>query len=233
MGVIEYIRSGLARRSLKRQGIKLTHGIRSIPRNATLVLEEGVSIHCEKMRFDELRIGAMTYVRSGSELLNVRQIGRFCSIGNHAVIGQSRGGPGHPLDWVSTHPFQLGTGVSDDEGYDASGTTIGNDVWIGRDAMIMEGVSVGTGAIVATRSLVTRDVPPYAIVAGTPAKVIRYRHAPELAERLLASRWWEIDLTMLKRLPLDNPQIFLQSLDNVVPANYKTYLLTRSHWRLA
>ncbi len=71
--------------------------------------------------------------------------------------------------------------------------------------MVMEGVKVGTGAIIATRAVVTRDVPPYAIVAGTPAQVIRYRHPPEIIEGLLASRWWELDSAFLTGLPLDRP----------------------------
>jgi chloramphenicol O-acetyltransferase type B len=230
VSLIDYIRNGLSKNWLKKQGIKLTYGIKAIPRDGKLILEEGASIHCQKMRFSELSIGAMTYVRSGSELLNVRSIGRFCSIGNNVVLGQSRGGRGHPLSWVSTHPFQLDADDLDEESTDTPGTTIGSDVWIGRDTMIMEGVSIGIGAVIATRSLVTRDVPEYAIVAGTPAKVIRYRHSPELVTSLLASRWWEADMTFLKTLPMDKPDLFLQSLGRGMPANYKTCVLTRSSW---
>jgi chloramphenicol O-acetyltransferase type B len=232
VSLIDYVRNRLSRNWLKRQGIKLTYGIKAVPKNGKLILEEGASIHCQKMRFSELSIGAMTYVRSGSELLNVRTIGRFCSISNNVVIGQSKGGRGHPLSWVSTHPFQLDTDDVDDESNDTLGTVIGNDVWIGRDAMIMEGVTIGTGAVIAARSLVTHDVPEYAIVAGTPAKVIRYRHPSELVSKLLESRWWETDLDFLKALPMDKPDLFLESLSRGTAAHYKSFALTRSSWTI-
>jgi hypothetical protein len=70
---------------------------------------------------------------------------------------------------------------------------IGSDVWIGTDAMVLSGVSIGHGAIVAARAVVTRDVPPYAIVAGVPAKVVRWRFEPAVIERLLKVAWWEWD----------------------------------------
>lgn len=232
MGLIDCITNGLSKRWLKKQGVKLTYGIRAIPRGGTLILERGASIHCQKMRFSELAIGAMTYIRGGSELLNVQQIGRFCSISNNVVIGQSRGGRGHPLSWVSTHPFQVSGDISTEDDSDgSSAVVIGNDVWIGRDAMVMEGLTIGTGAVVAGRSLVTRSVPDYAIVAGTPARIVRFRHPPELARRLLDSRWWEVDLAALRMLPLDQPDLFLQALERVEPARYNRCVLTRSSWK--
>ena len=68
---------------------------------------------------------------------------------------------------------------------------IGNDVWIGRNAIIMDGVEIGSGAVVASGAIVTKDVPPYAIVGGVPAKVIRYRFDEQTIERLIESRWWD------------------------------------------
>jgi virginiamycin A acetyltransferase len=70
---------------------------------------------------------------------------------------------------------------------------LGHDVWIGHGVTLAMGVTIGTGAVVASGSIVTRDVPPYAVVAGAPATVKKYRFAPALVERLLASRWWELD----------------------------------------
>ncbi len=95
--------------------------------------------------------------------------------------------------------------------------------------MVMEGVKVGTGAIIATRAVVTRDVPPYAIVAGTPAQVIRYRHPPEIIEGLLASRWWELDSAFLTGLPLDRPREFLAALEarEAPRAAYRRMTITR------
>lgn len=171
----------------------------------------------------ELSIGAHTYIRSESCLQMVASIGRFCSIGGGVVIGQEKNN--HPANWLSTHPFQY---TDTSWQYDApiELATIGNDVWIGRDAMILEGVNVGTGAIIATRALVTQDVPPYAVMAGMPAKLIRYRYPEEMIARLLASKWWERDFQQLKNLPLNDPASCLDQLHTLAPANYRKLQVT-------
>lgn len=231
--MIATLRNFLAKRWLKKRGIKLSHGPRPIPRGSRLILETGTSINVEVMRFRDLRIGGMTYIRSDSELLNVSYIGRFCSISNNVILGQERGGPGHSLSSVCTNPFVLETGISPSTYSTPPAAEIGHDVWIGRDVMVMEGVRIGTGAVIAARSIVTRDVPAYAIVAGSPARIIRYRHPPQLATRLVESRWWEIGPEALKRLPMDNPELFLlrcQDSTNQLRAEYPACLLTRSNW---
>jgi hypothetical protein len=112
-------------------------------------------------------------------------------------------------------------------------SVIGHDVWIGRDAMIMDGLSVGTGAVIAARALVTKDVPPYAIVGGAPARIIRYRFAPELIERLLASQWWTLSPEALRQLPFDDPERFVQHVSSSAPpAAYKTVEITRKGCRV-
>ena len=78
-------------------------------------------------------------------------------------------------------------------GFDIPRTVIGNDVWIGRNVYLRSGISIGDGAVIGAHSVVTRNVAPYTIVAGNPAKVIRARFAPELAQRLQAIRWWDYD----------------------------------------
>ncbi|KXX65853.1 type B chloramphenicol O-acetyltransferase [Marichromatium gracile] len=121
-------------------------------------------------------------------------IGRFCSIGSGAVFMMA-GNQGHRSDWISTHPFFY----RDDtpfagalDGYVPAGdTVIGNDVWIGSEAMLMPGVRVGDGAIVASRALVSRDVPPYTVVGGNPARPIRVRFTAEEIELLLEIAWWD------------------------------------------
>lgn len=225
------LRAALCKRWLRRRGFKLSVAIHALPRHGVLELEEGASIGEVLTGFTHLRVGAMSYVRSACELLNVRCIGRFCSIGNDVVIGQEKAG--HPLHWVSSHPFQYtGTALT----YEGCGVPaeIGHDVWIGREAMIMEGVRVGTGAVIAARAMVTRDVPPYAVVAGTPARIVRYRHAPELVAALLDSAWWELPADVLRGLPFDDPERFLAGVAGLAerkPASYRRVVVSRGGCR--
>jgi chloramphenicol O-acetyltransferase type B len=121
-------------------------------------------------------------------------IGSFCSIGPNVQI--ITGGI-HPSDWVSTYPFRIQwrmPGAYQDGMPTTRGeVVIGNDVWLGTDSVALSGVRIGDGSVVATRAVVTRDVPPYAVVAGSPARVIRYRFPPEVIERLLEIAWWNWD----------------------------------------
>ncbi|WP_162634920.1 CatB-related O-acetyltransferase [Pseudomonas putida] len=197
------------KRWLREHNCKLAGGVSSLAAKTTLIVEEGVSLGHLIFDARQLSIGAHTYIRSDTKLSTVSSIGRFCSIGNHCYIGQEKNT--HPSDWLSTHPFQYtGTALS----YEPviSNVTIGHDVWIGHGAMIMEGVTVGTGAIVATRAVVAHDVPPYAIVAGVPAKVVKYRHPPQVIEMLLESKWWECDIGFLQGLRLDDPEAALPEI---------------------
>ncbi|MCI4591322.1 type B chloramphenicol O-acetyltransferase [Sphingobium sp. BYY-5] len=122
-------------------------------------------------------------------------IGSFCSIGSGAAFIMA-GNQGHRNDWISTFPFFWMPDVSAfagaANGYQPAGDTIiGNDVWIGSEAIIMPGVQIGDGAVIGTRALVTRDVKPYAIVGGNPARVIRHRFEEPCISMLLESRWWD------------------------------------------
>lgn len=116
-------------------------------------------------------------------------IGDYCSIA--ADVGIFLGGEHHP-EWVSTYPFGAIWHEHDnvDQPRSRGNVTIGNDVWIGRNAIIMSGVTIGDGAVIAARSLVVKDVPPYGIVGGNPAKLIRHRFAPDVVEQLRAIAWW-------------------------------------------
>jgi len=122
-------------------------------------------------------------------------IGSFCSIGSGAAFIMA-GNQGHRSDWISTFPFYWMSEVSAFAGaangfLPAGDTVIGNDVWIGSEAIIMPGVSIGDGAVIGTRAVVTRDVAPYAIVAGNPARTIRSRFEDRIVELLLEMRWWD------------------------------------------
>jgi len=121
-------------------------------------------------------------------------VGSFCSIGSGAAFIMA-GNQGHRHDWISTFPFfwmsEVPAFAGALNGYQPSGDTIiGNDVWIGSEAIVMPGIKVGDGAIIGTRALVTRDVEPYTIVGGNPAKPIRKRFDEARIAKLLEMRWW-------------------------------------------
>lgn len=151
-------------------------------------------------------IGAFTYFVTGR--FQDTTIGRYCSIARDVQVG-----PGsHPLDWLSTHPFQfrndfrfrVGSSFEGSTEYhnhrvdqqakastQAKPVTIGHDVWIGNGALVLPGLTVGNGAVIAARSVVTKNVPAYAIVGGNPARVIRMRFDDLIIERLQALAWWQ------------------------------------------
>lgn len=119
-------------------------------------------------------------------------IGDYCSIatGVRFVVGGN-----HRPDWVSTYPFRVLWGLSgawtDGHPRPEEDIVVGNDVWIGADALILPGVNIGDGAVVGARAVVARDVRPYAIAAGVPARELRRRFGDEHVEALLKLRWWE------------------------------------------
>ena len=129
-------------------------------------------------------------------------IGSFCSIGTGACFMMA-GNQGHRTDWISTFPFffmsEEPAFAEAQSGYRPAGdTVVGNDVWIGAEAMIMPGIRIGDGAMIGSRSVVTKDVAPYAIVAGNPAREIRKRFSDSDIERLLDMRWWDWPLEQIE-----------------------------------
>lgn len=141
-------------------------------------------------------------------------IGKFCSIadGVKFVFGE------HRTDLVSTFPFHAicFDGEPHSEARSKGKIVIENDVWIGANAMILSGVKIGNGAVVAAGSVVTKDVPPYAIVGGVPAKIIRYRFSRDEIDTLLKICWWEWPLDKIK----DNLELFYQSPASFIQKNY-------------
>jgi len=129
------------------------------------------------------------------------RIGRFCSIAAETRFIMNGGY--HATDWFTTFPFPVfgnGWEAAQPESWPYRGdTVVGHDVWIGYGATIMPGVTIGNGAIVATRAVVTRDVEPFAIVGGNPAQVIRYRFDEETRARLQEIAWWDWDAEKLTR----------------------------------
>ena len=130
-------------------------------------------------------------------------IGKFCALARDVVFIMN--GANHKLSGLSTYPFQIfGNGWERvmpglDELPMKGDTVVGNDVWLGYRAMVMPGVHIGSGAIVAAGSVVVSDVPPYAVVGGNPAKVIKTRFDAATVERLLAIAWWDWPVETITR----------------------------------
>lgn len=158
--------------------------------------------HFKLIRSGLLEVGRYTYGRPIVDVYKNSErkvtIGSFCSISKNVRI--ITGGI-HPSDWVSTFPIRDFVGVNIP--YDGMPTSngeviIGHDVWIGTGVTILSGVKIGTGAIIAACSVITRDVPPYSIVAGVPAKTIRYRFTEDQISELMKIKWWEWKIEKIK-----------------------------------
>ena len=140
-------------------------------------------------------------IMSSFSIINACDVGKFCCIGPGNFLGLWE----HNM-WVTTHTFPL-TEVSggfvkgfQDFEKDSIRVKIGNDVWTGAGAIIRKGVVVGDGAIIGAGALVTRDVPPYAIVIGSPARVLRFRFSPAEIKYLLKIQWWEFDRKLIQEM---------------------------------
>ena len=145
-------------------------------------------------------------------------IGKFCSIAT-GVNFNLGGSENHRSDWISTFPFSKIFEKGNDSYFPKGNTIIGNDVWIGTEAIIMPGITIGDGAIIGARSIVTKDIPPYSIVVGVPGKVIKKRFSDEIIEKLLHSKWWDLEINkIMKLIPLltsSNINAFLEKVEEI------------------
>ena len=205
--------------SLKERGIENFLGV-GVNISTNAIFEPPCSIKWMAIEND-FKLGAFSYAVSGF-FSNV-SIGRYTSIGEQVQMGRAN----HAMTWVSTSPifymneklFDIGDEFSGGAEYHAysapprphaTATTIkpiiiGNDVYIGHGAMIMPGVRIGDGAIVAAMSVVTKSVPPFAIVGGNPARIIRMRLDPIIVAQLLHLQWWRFAPWQLSGIDLSNP----------------------------
>ena len=145
-------------------------------------------------------------------------IGNFTSIANNVVIG----GATHPMEWVGMSPVFYSGRDSVKKKFSTfdlespKETLVGNDVWIGRSVIIISGVKIGDGSVIGAGSIVTKDIPPYAIVAGNPARVIRFRFDETIIEELLKISWWNFNNIELETYSkfIKDPYLFIKSINS-------------------
>lgn len=170
-------------------------------------------------------IGAFSY--SYSPLHESMSVGRYCSISSGLALLDSH----HPLDLVTTSiitfrptnplvsDFMMAEGVTPYPWKAHGGKpypVIGHDVWIGRDATLAMGIRIGHGAVIAAGALVTKDVPPYAVVGGNPARILKYRLPEEVGSELVRLEWWNYSPAALARMGFDRPERFCAELEALI-----------------
>lgn len=165
---------------------------------------EGYSHGLNSVFINDAFIGKGTYFGSNVHLERAK-IGRYTSIGNNIRVVRFV----HPTDYVSTYPslyccnteslLKFSHDIFKGESTTVNGFSceIGNDVWIGDDVLIKGGVKIGDGSVIGMGAVVTKDVPPYSIAVGVPAKVIKYRFSEEIVEKLKMIKWWYWDINLI------------------------------------
>ncbi len=206
--------------------------------------EVPLSIDCSS-HFDIGTIGAFTFFRANGVFKNVESIGRFCSIAPNCIFGPEE----HHMDFLTTSTIlnsKSQWGFSDEFSVfwdihfnelkvvrqklkncnfkNNKKIKIGNDVWVGQNVTILRGVSVGDGAIIGANSLVTKDVPPYTVCAGVPARIIKNRFDSDTIELLMRAKWWEYDLSSLSGIVFSDAAKAAKSIiDNSVEYKQAKY----------
>ncbi|HDI3293785.1 TPA: CatB-related O-acetyltransferase [Vibrio cholerae] len=171
-------------------------------------VEAGSSVSCSTM-------GRNSFCGYDCDIFHT-DIGSFTSIASGVILGGAR----HPIEWLGMSPVfykgrdSIKTKFVEFELPPPKRVTIGNDVWIGRNAIVLPGVSVCDGAVVGAGAVVTKDVPPYAVVAGNPARVIKYRFDEFLIAELMDIKWWEMeDYEIEKYAELcKSPSVFIERI---------------------
>jgi acetyltransferase-like isoleucine patch superfamily enzyme/Flp pilus assembly protein TadD len=192
-------------------------------KNAKIECELPCSLSNANFLKGKIQIGAYSYLSQNCMLHDDIIIGRYCSFGPGVKVSLTE----HPTDWFSTHPFQYnGTKLFKNFLHDSIGnssfeynciTKIGNDVWIGADVIILKGVEIGDGAIVGAGAVVTKNVEPYSVVVGIPAKHIKFRFAKNIINALIVLKWWDYDIQKFaSKLDFSNPEDVMQKIEQAI-----------------
>lgn len=187
----------------------------------TATIHNPVTIGKNAEVHNDCSVGKYTLINNNSILYSKVGIGKYCSVARFCEIGAAE----HPSDFLSSHSFQYSTALF--KGHPDmtfkrkvlfqgnQHTKIGNDVWIGAKAVIKTGVTIGDGAIVAGLSFVNKDVPPYAIVGGIPAKIIRYRFDEDIIAQLLSLKWWELSPLDMTDVSFDDIELAISQIKQI------------------
>jgi len=196
--------------------------------SAATVLEDPVHIGPNCV-IQAASMGRYTFVNIGTCIFGRVVVGRFSSFARNCQVG----GAEHAIHHLTTSSFGSNRRWFPDDplaqsarrrvwtkalppGRKARGANaiIGNDVWVGAAAIVLDGITIGDGAVIGAASVVTKNIPPYAIAAGNPAKIIRYRFDSDIISRLMAAAWWNRESEFIATLPLEDVEACLNILEN-------------------
>lgn len=191
--------------------------------------------------YDVGSIGGFTYTNGNTTMIAVSSVGRFCSIAPNVTIGNYS----HPTDLLTHNNIAYGYVDAWNENFHTiryddseavsrrhlagsletrrSGIIIGNDIWIGQSAIILKGVAIGDGAIIGAGAVVSKDVAPYTIVGGVPARLIRPRFPEHVVERLLSVRWWRYGADILKGVDFSNIETVIRTIEERIEGGFPLY----------